>query len=107
MTQDVSRSTEAEIVRPTPDLLARAPQIAQHHLATLPVHRAIIRVVECLLVGAETFPHPLLDVGCGDGHFAASCLETTIDAGVDPNPASAAEAQRTGAYRQVFVGSAA
>jgi SAM-dependent methyltransferase len=95
------------LVRSTPELVARAPGIAQHHLATLPVHRAIIRVVECLLVGSETFPRPLLDVGCGDGHFAASCLGTTVDAGVEPNPASAAEARRTGAYRGVFVGSAA
>lgn len=67
----------------------------------------MIRVVECLLVGREALPHPVLDVGCGDGHFAASCLDTVVDAGIDPNPASAAEAARTGAYRLVTVGSAA
>lgn len=103
-------------MRATPELLARAPAIARHHLATLPVHRAMIRVVECLLVGAETLPRPLLDVGCGDGHFAAGCLGCLeaggtdsppgVDAGIDPRAASAAEARRTGAYRQVLVGSA-
>ena len=72
----------------------------------------MIRVVECMLVGSETFPRPLLDVGCGDGHFAASCLPkaadgTAVDAGIDPAATSAAEAQATGAYRHVFVGSAA
>ncbi len=100
------RGAEPRLVQATPELLARAPAAVRHHLATLPVHRAMIRVVECLLVGAETLPHPLLDVGCGDGHFAASCLGTTVDAGIDPHPASAAQASRTGAYRQVLVGSA-
>lgn len=95
-----------QLVRPTAALLARAPAVARHHLATLPVHRALIRVVECLLVGAEPLPHPLLDVGCGDGHFAAACLGKTVEAGIDPSAASAGEAQRTGAYRQVYVASA-
>ncbi len=99
--------TAPELVRPTPELLARAPEIARHHLQTLPVHRAMIRVVECLLVGAEELPAPTLDVGCGDGHFAASCLGRTLEAGIDPSPASAAEAARAGAYKQVYVGSAA
>ena len=98
---------EPALVAPTPELLARAPDIARHHLATLPVHRAIIRVVECLLVGDEPLPRPLLDVGCGDGHFAAACLRTPVDAGLDPHEASAAEARTTGAYRQVLVGSGA
>jgi SAM-dependent methyltransferase len=98
--------TEAEPLRLTPALLARAPDVVRHHLATLPVHRALIRVVECLLVGAEPLPHPLLDVGCGDGHFAAACLGTTVEAGIDPSAASAAEAHRAGAYRQVYVASA-
>ncbi|HEX2513164.1 MAG TPA: class I SAM-dependent methyltransferase [Chloroflexota bacterium] len=100
------------LVRPTPELLARAPALARHHLATLPVHRAMIRVVEALLVGAEPLPRPLLDVGCGDGHFAAVSLPrdaggTAADVGIDPQPESAAEAARGGAYRQVLVGSAA
>lgn len=95
------------LVRATPELLARVPDVVHHHLATLPVHRAMIRVAECLLVGSETLPRPLLDVGCGDGHFAASCLHTVVDAGIDPARPSALEASRTGAYTQVLVGSAA
>jgi SAM-dependent methyltransferase len=103
---------ETRLVRPSPALLARAPAVAHHHLTTLPVHRALIRVVECLLVGAEPLPRPLLDVGCGDGHFAAACLPrdatgTAVDVGLDPSPRAAAEAARTGAYGQVLVGSAA
>jgi SAM-dependent methyltransferase len=104
---DAASSAEPRLVRATPELLARAPAVARHHLATLPVHRAIIRVVECLLVGAEEFPRPVLDVGCGDGHFVAACLRSTVDAGIDPAAQSATEAQRTGGYKQVFIGSAA
>ena len=101
-----------KLVRPTPELLARAPAVARHHLGTLPVHRAMIRVVECLLVGSAPLPRPLLDVGCGDGHFAAACLApaadgTAADAGIDPSGRSAAEAAASGIYRQVLVGSAA
>lgn len=98
---------EVERVRPTPELLARAPEVARHHLATLPVHRALIRVVECVLVGSEVFPAPTLDVGCGDGHFAGACIGRRMEAGIDPSAASAAEASRAGVYRQVLVGSAA
>lgn len=100
-------SNEPLLVRATPELLARAPEIARHHLATLPVHRAIIRVVECLLVGNEAFPAPVLDVGCGDGHFAAACIGRQIDAGIDPSDTSAREAAQAGAYRQVLTASAA
>ena len=86
----------AELVRPTEALLARAHDVARHHLSTLPVHRAMIRVVECLLVGSEDFPGPTLDVGCGDGHFVAAAIGRKLEAGFDPNPASAAEAARAG-----------
>jgi len=96
-----------ELVRADAALIARAPEVARHHLATLPVHRAMIRVVECLLVGSEDFPGPTLDVGCGDGHFAAACLGRQLEAGIDPNPESATEAARSGAYRLVLNGSAA
>ncbi len=37
-------------VTPTKDLLSRAPAIVRHHLSSLPVHRAMIRVVEALLL---------------------------------------------------------
>ncbi|MBI3973704.1 MAG: class I SAM-dependent methyltransferase [Chloroflexi bacterium] len=107
MSKTGATGTAPELVRPGPEVLARLPQIVQHHLQSLPVHRAIIRAAECALVGNEQFPRPLLDVGCGDGHFAAACLRTPVEAGIDPDPASAREAQRNGAYRLVTVASAA
>ena len=100
-------ATEPQLVLPTPELLSRARAMARHHLETLPVHRAMIRVVECLLVGAEELPGPTLDVGCGDGHFAAACLGRPLEAGIDPALGSAMEARRAGAYKLVLNGSAA
>ncbi len=95
-------------VSPTPALLSRAPAIVRHHLSTLPVHRAMIRVVEALLVGAETLTGPVLDVGCGDGHFARAVLapsaSSKVDAGFDPWLPSVQEAHRTGVYRMTLTG---
>ena len=67
----------------------------------------MVRAVECLLVGKDRLPRPLLDVGCGDGHFAATCLPGGADVGIDPSQQSTAEAARTGAYRMVARCSAA
>ncbi len=90
----------------TASLLARAHAIARQHLSTLPVHRAIIRVVETLMVGAEPLIGPVLDVGCGDGHFAGACLVPSygarIDVGIDPAFASVREAHQAGVYRMAL-----
>jgi SAM-dependent methyltransferase len=93
-------------VTTTEALLSRAPSIVRHHLSTLPVHRAMIRVVEALLVGAEPLRGPILDVGCGDGHFAQAVLAPSrrqvLDAGFDPWLPSVREAKSTGAYRMTL-----
>lgn len=79
--------------------------IVLRHLASVPVHRALIRSAECrLFLRAELF-HPLLDIGCGDGHFASMVFEERVDVGLDPDPARVAEAARSGAYRLCLVSS--
>ena len=52
-------------------------------LATMAPHRAVLRAVECRLMGAVTLDAPVLDIGCGDGHFASIAYTKPIDAGVD------------------------
>ncbi len=93
-------------VTPTKDLLSRAPAIVRHHLSSLPVHRAMIRVVEALLVGAEPLVGPVLDVGCGDGHFAQAVLAPArgkpVEVGFDPSIPAVREAHATGAYRMAL-----
>lgn len=55
------------------------------HLKTLPAFRALLRAVEARFYAQIELPAPILDVGCGDGHFASMALPgRPIAAGVDP-----------------------
>jgi len=69
------------------------------HLKDLPAFRALLRAVEAsfyqdLLPLAE----PVLDVGCGDGHFASVAFPLPLAAGIDPGSAVLGEARDRGAY---------
>jgi SAM-dependent methyltransferase len=69
------------------------------HLKDLPAFRALLRAVEArfyqdLLPLAE----PVLDVGCGDGHFASVAFPQPLAAGIDPAAAVLREARQRGAY---------
>jgi SAM-dependent methyltransferase len=77
------------------------------HLRTVPVHRALIRAAEATLFAGVDLPRPLLDVGCGDGHFGAMVRAEPIDAGIDLNPGEVAQADQQGIYRGVAVASGA
>ena len=61
----------------TDDLLWR-------HLKTVPAFRGLLRAVEARFYHAIDFPGPILDVGCGDGHFVEMAFDRTIDVGIDP-----------------------
>lgn len=75
-------------------------------LSALPAFRALIRAQEArLFIQLGNLPRPLLDVGCGDGHFAQSVWEH-IDAGIDPHAPSLREAQRRGLYGRLYCASA-
>ena len=41
------------------------------HLQDLPYFRALLRAVEARFYKDITLPPPVLDLGCGDGHFAS------------------------------------
>lgn len=54
------------------------------HLKEVPAFRALIRGIECrLFEQAGPFCAPVLDIGCGDGHFASIAFDTSIQAGLD------------------------
>lgn len=53
-------------------------------LKTIPAFRALLRSVEARFYGAVDLPQPILDVGCGDGHFAEVTFRQPITAGIDP-----------------------
>jgi SAM-dependent methyltransferase len=79
----------------------------EQHLRTVPVHLALIRATEAHLFATVDLPRPLLDVGCGDGHFAAMVRAEPVDAGVDVNAASVREAAARGLYRRLALASGA
>jgi SAM-dependent methyltransferase len=72
-------------------------------LATMAPHRAVLRAVECRLMGAVAADQPVLDIGCGDGHFASIAYSAPIAVGLDVRSAELAEAAaRPGVYQSVI-----
>jgi SAM-dependent methyltransferase len=73
----------------------------ERHLTEVPPHRTIVRVIEAELMGGLTLEPPVLDVGCGDGHFADVTYTQIVDIGADLPGSGLAEAQARNAYRWV------
>ena len=69
------------------------------HLRDLPAFRALLRAVEARFY-QDLLPldEPVLDVGCGDGHFASVTFPQRLAAGVDPAPSVLGEARERDAY---------
>lgn len=68
------------------------------HLCDLPYFRALLRAVETTYYQDLDFPAPILDMGCGDGHFASLTFDCKIDVGLDPWHGPIQEAGRRGIY---------
>lgn len=64
---------------------------------------ALWRAIELRVLAAETFPRPLLDLGCGDGLIAQVLFagEAPVEAGFDPWLSQVRKAPASGAYRHV------
>ena len=69
------------------------------NLYELPYFRSILRTVEGQLVQQIQLPEPVLDLGCGDGHFASVTYDRKLDIGLDPSMEPMREAQDRQAYR--------
>ena len=54
------------------------------NLRELPYFRAMLRAVEARAYEDISLSPPILDLGCGDGHFASIAFNQPITAGVDP-----------------------
>ena len=65
------------------------------HLRDLPYFRAMLRSVEANYFRDYVFNPPILDVGCGDGHFASLVFDEPIDIGIDPWTGPIRQARRT------------
>jgi len=77
------------------------------HLAELPAFRALIRSIEHhLLEEHKPFAAPVLDVGVGDGHFAAVALGPCLDVGIDVDRLAMRQAGKRQVYRHLVEASA-
>jgi SAM-dependent methyltransferase len=77
------------------------------HLRDLPYFRALVRAVEAAYYQSFDLPSPILDLGCGDGHFASLTFKRKIDVGLDPWHDPLREASRRGCYRLLVQGEGA
>ena len=70
------------------------------HLRDLPAFRALLRAVEARFY-QDLLPleEPVLDLGCGDGHFASVTFPQRLEVGIDPSAGCLAEARGRDAYR--------
>jgi SAM-dependent methyltransferase len=71
-------------------------------LQSLPHFRALLRAVESKFYDEFELPSPVLDVGCGDGHFASLVFKSKLDVGIDPALYSLREAKEWGAYKHLL-----
>jgi SAM-dependent methyltransferase len=74
------------------------------HLRDLPYFRALLRAVEAKVYQDYRLEPPVLDVGCGDGHFASIVFDQPLDVGLDPEYSSLLEAKTYGGYRFLVEG---
>lgn len=68
------------------------------HIRDLPYFRGFLRAVESAFYQDLPMPAPILDVGCGDGNFAALTFDHQIDVGLDPWHEPLHEAKVYGKY---------
>ncbi len=78
------------------------------HIRDVPLFRALLRAVECrLFEEAGPLPEPILDLGCGDGHYAQLTFAKPLFAGLDPDSAVIlTETRERGSYKFPMVASA-
>ncbi len=74
-------------------------EILWRHLRELPYFRAMVRAVEDSFYQDIELPAPVLDLGCGDGHFASVAFDHPLDVGLDPWWGPLLEARTRNAYR--------
>lgn len=68
------------------------------NIKDLPYFRGLLRAVEARFYQDLELPKPVLDVGCGDGHFATIAFDDPLDVGIDPWSTPLKEANQRRAY---------
>ncbi len=74
-------------------------RLLRAHLREMPLHRVLIRTIEARILSEVALLRPILDVGCGDGHFGSVLFPAGAEAGLDRGIAELSEARTRGVYR--------
>jgi len=69
------------------------------NISELPYFRGLLRAVEGCFYQDIPLEEPILDLGCGDGHFVTATFENQINVGLDPWFSPLQEAGRRKAYQ--------
>jgi ubiquinone/menaquinone biosynthesis C-methylase UbiE len=72
-------------------------------LLSLPYFRALLRAVEARFYQDIHLPSPCLDLGCGDGNFAAAAFNRPLEVGLDPWVGPIHKARKSGAYQSLVL----
>lgn len=67
-----------------------------------PVALAIERSLECHILAGQRFEPPVLDLGCGEGMFAAVLFAEPVDTGLDLNARELEAARAYGIHRELI-----
>lgn len=70
----------------------------------MPYFRGLLRAVEVRMYEDLELPEPILDLGCGDGHFASVAFDKKINVGIDPWKGPVKLAKKQGSYQLVING---
>ena len=90
--------------KPQPKETKNSDDLLWQHLKTVPAFRALLRSVEARFYQHIELPEPVLDLGCGDGHFASLTFDRQLLAGIDPWWRPLQKAKRSGSYKLVNQG---
>jgi SAM-dependent methyltransferase len=84
--------------------LKKTKDYLEANINSLPYFRGLLRAVEAKVYQEYPLPHPIYDLGCGDGHFESITFEEKIDVGLDPWAAPLKEAAISKGYELVIQG---
>lgn len=90
--------------QPQPTTPSPAKDYLWLHLIELPYFRGLMRAVEASFYPQLDLPRPILDVGCGDGHFVTVAFDQAVDVGLDPWWGPLQEARTRQGYRLLLQG---
>ena len=77
-------------------------QFVHNYIARAPLALALERSYECHILSQQKFERPILDIGCGDGIFAAILFKEQIDTGIDPQQQELDNAKNSDMYKELL-----